>query len=283
MTSTPLSRPCRPAGWVIRGIARELGLDRKTARRFTQALTGDDAVARAISRPAVIDRYQPHLHRRWAEGCHDAAVLHAEITALGYHGSLRTVYRYLQPLRAGATPPVTLLPPKIGQVTSWLLRRAEDLDPRDQQMLTELRAHCAQLDRLAAHVTSFAKMMTRRTGERDLPGWLERVEADDQPELHTFAAGIRHDLAAVTAGLTLPYSSGATEGNVKPAQSNQEADVRPRQPRPPSYARHPLPRVSGSWRSRQSPCSWQKNPQGGPMLLAGDRNEADRSRNKKVI
>ena len=28
------------------------------------------------------------------------------------------------------------------------------------------------------------------------------------------AAGIRQDLAAVTAGLTLPHSSGATEGNV---------------------------------------------------------------------
>jgi transposase len=57
-------------------------------------------------------------------------------------------------------------------------------------------------------------MMTRRTGEPDLPGWLEQVEADDQPELHTFAAGIRQDLAAVTAGLTVPYSSGSTEGNV---------------------------------------------------------------------
>jgi transposase len=63
-------------------------------------------------------------------------------------------------------------------------------------------------------VTSFAKMMTRRTGAQELASWLERVEADDQPELHTFAAGIRQDLAAVTAGLTLPYSSGPTEGNV---------------------------------------------------------------------
>jgi transposase len=57
-------------------------------------------------------------------------------------------------------------------------------------------------------------MMTNRTAERDLTGWLERVDADDQPELHTFAAGIRLDLAAVTAGLSLPYSSGSTEGNV---------------------------------------------------------------------
>jgi hypothetical protein len=57
-------------------------------------------------------------------------------------------------------------------------------------------------------------MMTRRTGEQDLAGWLERVDADNQPELHTFTAGIRHDLAAVTAGLSLPYSSGTTEGNI---------------------------------------------------------------------
>jgi transposase len=202
-------------GLSLRAIARELGMDRKTARRFAYAATGDEAVARAISRPTMLDRYQPHLHRRWAQGCHDAAVLHAEITALGYRGSLRTVYRYLQPLRTGtASAALTPSSLKIGEVTSWLLRRAEDLNPRQQELLADLRGHCAQLDRLAEHVTSFAKMMTRRTGETELAGWLERVEADDQPELHTFAAGIRHDLAAVTAGLTLRYSSGPTEGNV---------------------------------------------------------------------
>jgi transposase len=202
-------------GLGLRAIARELGVDRKTVRRFAHAATGDEAVARAISRPTVLDRYQLHLHRRWTEGCHDAAVLHAEITALGYRGSLRTIYRYLQPLRAG-TAPTALTPSalKAGEVTSWLLRRAEDLNPRQQLLLADVRGHCSQLDRLAEHVTGFAKMMTKRTGEQNLAGWLERVEADDQPELHTFAAGIRLDLAAVTAGLSLPYSSGATEGNV---------------------------------------------------------------------
>jgi transposase len=201
-------------GLGLRAMARELGVDRKTARRFAHAATGDEAVARAISRPTVLDRYQPHLHRRWNEGYHDAAALHAEITALGYRGSLRTVYRYLQPLRTGTAPTPLTMPPKIGEVTSWLLRRAEDLNPRQQQLLADLRGHCSQLDHLAEHVTSFAKMMTRRTGQQDLTGWLERVESDDQPELHTFATGIRQDLAAVTAGLTLPYSSGTTEGNV---------------------------------------------------------------------
>jgi hypothetical protein len=53
-------------------------------------------------------------------------------------------------------------------------------------MLTGIRARRTARSP-AGHVTRFAKMMTRRTGERDLPGWLERVEADDQPVLHTFA------------------------------------------------------------------------------------------------
>ena len=104
--------------------------------------------------------------------------------------------------------------PPLSEVTSWLLRRADDLDPRQQELLADVRGHCAQLDRLAEHVTGFAKMMAKRTEEQQLAGWLERVDADDQPELHTFAAGIRQDLAAVTAGLTLPYSSGPAEGNV---------------------------------------------------------------------
>jgi len=47
-------------GLGLRAIARELGVDRKTARRFAQAATGDQAVARAVSRPTVLDRYHPH-------------------------------------------------------------------------------------------------------------------------------------------------------------------------------------------------------------------------------
>ena len=48
----------------------------------------------------------------------------------------------------------------------------------------------------------------------DAPGWPLASAADDQHEPQSFAAGIRHDLAAVTTGLTLRYSSGSTQGNV---------------------------------------------------------------------
>jgi transposase len=56
-------------------------------------------------------------------------------------------------------------------------------------------------------------MLTQRTGQ-NLENWLSAAEADDQPELHSFAIGIRRDQRAITARLTLPHSSGKVEGNV---------------------------------------------------------------------
>ena len=56
-------------------------------------------------------------------------------------------------------------------------------------------------------------MMTQLQGHL-LPAWIAAVEADTLPALAAFARHLRNDLAAVTHGLTLPYSSGAVEGTV---------------------------------------------------------------------
>lgn len=40
------------------------------------------------------------------------------------------------------------------------------------------------------------------------------MTADDQPDLHSFIAGLRRDYDAVLNGLTLPHSSGVVEGHV---------------------------------------------------------------------
>ncbi|MGW8989871.1 transposase [Streptomyces zhihengii] len=44
-----------------------------------------------------------------------------------------------------------------------------------------------------------------------LPQWIKAVRATDLPNFHAFANGLDRDLAAVTAGLTLPWSSGIVE------------------------------------------------------------------------
>jgi len=63
---------------------------------------------------------------------------------------------------------------------------------------------------------------------RDLRGdrldeWAEDVLADDLPPLRSFVNGLRGDLAAVTAGLTLPWSNGPTEGAVTRIKSVKRA------------------------------------------------------------
>ena len=201
-------------GASIAAIARTLGVDRHTVRRFVRASSLEELQAKTLQRASMLDGYTDYLHQRWAQGCTDAAALTKEITALGYRGSDKTVRRYLHPLRDGRpTPPARPATPTVREVTGWILRRPDHLEPGDQVRLKQVLAHCPQLDAAATHVAAFAEMMCGRHGEQ-LDDWLTAVEADDLPELHRFTAGIRRDYDAVRAGLTLEHSSGRVEGTV---------------------------------------------------------------------
>jgi transposase len=209
-------RQLRSQGADLAGVMAATGLARTTALRYWHASSAEDLLAKAPGRRgSVLDPFKPYLDQRWAEGCTSFRALHAEITARGYPGSYRRVQDYLQPFRALTPAPAKPAPPpKTSQIARWLLSRPDRLDPDDQARLAAITASCPHLDALAGHVRSFATMMARRQGLLALDGWLTTVEADDQPELHSFAAGIRRDQQAVTAGLALPHSSAAMEGNV---------------------------------------------------------------------
>ncbi|MEV6324975.1 ISL3 family transposase [Nocardia sp. NPDC051787] len=201
----------------LRTIAKQLDIDRKTARRFAAASSPDDVIAAATSRAALLDEYAGHLLTRWNAGCTDIAVLTAELHQLGYRGSQRTVYRYLQPYRSDRkTPRPAAIPPakpKIRAVTAWIMRDPDTLTGDDAQQLTAILDCCSQLAAVRRHVGAFAVMMRDRHGDR-LPDWIAQVRAEDLPALHSFATGLEHDFAAVTAGLTLEWSNGPTEGTV---------------------------------------------------------------------
>jgi transposase len=203
------------AGHSQREAAGILGLSRNTVNRFAAAASADELLVKATTRPGKLDRYKPYLRRRWNEGITSPAALHAELQAKGWRGSIQAVERYVRPFRAmTAAPPPAPVIPATRQITRWLLSRPDSLDADEQQQLAGLQDRCPHLDGLAGHVRLFAEMMTRRRGQQELDGWLAAVEADDQPALHSFANGIRRDQQAVTAGLTLPYSSAAVEGTV---------------------------------------------------------------------
>ncbi|MER5717488.1 transposase [Streptomyces sp. NPDC002132] len=162
--------------------------------------------------PSVLDDYKPYLDDRWNEGRTNAWKLWEEIVTLGYMGSYQHVRAYLHKKRTSPRP-VTGRPPSPRTVSGWSLRRPETLTEPERLQLKIVRAQCPDLDAHTRRVRSFAIVLTDRQGER-LPDWLHAVRQDDLPSLHTLAAGIDRDLDAVTAGLTLSWSSGAVEGHV---------------------------------------------------------------------
>jgi transposase len=88
-----------------------------------------------------------------------------------------------------------------------------DLSADDALGLKAIRAACPELEAVTGHVRDFAAMMRARRGDR-LVEWMDRVLADDLPALHSLVDGLRRDLDAVVAGLSLPWSSGQVEGQV---------------------------------------------------------------------
>jgi len=207
----------RAQGKGLRTIATELDIDRKTARRFAAAASPDDIIAATTARAGILDEYIPHLLARWNAGCTNVAALTAELRELGYRGSPNTVYRFLRPYQASkaSARPVVSPPPKprIRAVTGWVMRDPDTLPDAETQQLTTILGRCPELAATRRHVGMFAVMMRDRRGDR-LPEWIAAVRADDLPALHSFVTGLEHDFAAVTAGLTLPWSNGPTEGTV---------------------------------------------------------------------
>ncbi len=123
--------------------------------------------------------------------------------------------RYVRPFRTTiAAPPTRLAAPKTRHVARWIMTDPANLDPDDKAQLDAIIQRSPAIQALAGHVRGFATMMRKLTGARDLPQWINQIQASELAGLRTFANSIKRDLAAVTAGLSLPYRSGPVEGHV---------------------------------------------------------------------
>ena len=194
-------------------ISATLHLDRTTVRRYASASGPGELLPDApAARHSLLDPHLPYLHQRWDEGCHRADKLLEEIRALGYHGSARTLRRHTARLREATARPAAPAPAS-KTVAAWILTPSGSLTTQDRDALARITGRCDELATVRALVRQFADMLCHRNGTK-LPGWADEAEASTVRELRSFAAGLRKDWTAVTAGLTLPYSSGAVEGHV---------------------------------------------------------------------
>jgi transposase len=195
-------------------ISRTLRLDPKTVCRYAAAPNADQLTGGArLTRPGLLGPHQAYLRQRWDEGVRSTEQLHQELRDHGYRGSLRTLRRLTAQLRRDTAAPAPPPAPPPKKVARWILTPPGDLAGDDRAALAQITARCQELKVTRDLVRDFADMLCHRRGEH-LQDWAAQAEASPVTELRAFAKGLRKDWAAVTAGLTVSYSSGAVEGHV---------------------------------------------------------------------
>ncbi len=181
--------------------------------------------------PASSIRYARYVLQWWQAGNRNGLQLYRALTAQGYRGSSKAMYRYLERLRTPQRPSLGVTPSKAqrpesvlassallenfsAQRATWLfVCQPEKLDERQQAELALIRQASPNAETAYGLAQAFMQMIREQTGQQ-LDTWLSLVEASHLPELESFAKGIQQDKRAVFAGLTLPYSNGPLEGHV---------------------------------------------------------------------
>jgi transposase len=146
-----------------------------------------------------------------------------ELRALGYSHSARTVSRFITRLRraseAGWAPETQTSPytrpqgPSARAVSfTWVCPEAKR--SQDAQLYVD---QLRQVDQSIGHAytlsQAFLALVRERRGDA-LVAWRTEAAASGIEALARFAQGLQEELAAVKAGLTLPWSNGPVEGHV---------------------------------------------------------------------
>jgi transposase len=233
------ARPPRHAHWIaiyetlhrlsaqgtpIATMARQLGISRPTVYAYLRRDTPPGP--RWLQRPPsarVLTPDVPYLIRRWRESGADSRQLWREIRALGYTHSARTVRRFITRLRQAAdtghppeaqgSPYMRHQGPSARAVSFVMVSPVATRSREAQTYVDQLCAMDAGIARAHELTQSFLIMVRERRG-RDLEAWMAQATASGIDALARFARGLQEDLAAVTAGLTLGWSNGVTEGQI---------------------------------------------------------------------
>ena len=209
-------------GLPVTTIAAQLGISRPTVYAYLRRTMPPSP--RSPQRAGqVVQPYMAYLIRRWREGCTDSMQLWRELRALGYTYSSRTVSRFITRLRraseAGWAPETQTSPytrpqgPSARAVSfTWVCpaaKRSQDAQLYVGQM-TQGDPSIAQAYTLSQ---AFLALVRERRGDA-LEAWMTEAAASGMEALARFAQGLQEDLAAIKAGLTLPWSNGPVEGHV---------------------------------------------------------------------
>lgn len=205
----------RDKGWSISAIAHETGRDRKTIRQWLLDKR-PGAWERASRHPA--NAFEAYLRSRWDEGCRNATQLYREVCGQGYHGEARSFRRWIKTrLRDGLLLPAMpslarprWKPPSSRQTVRLLTASSHTLCKDDARFVDAIRAASPVIAEAADLARRFHAILVERQAT-ELDPWLAQALAS---AIGSFARGLRRDIDAVRAALTLPWSTGPVEGKI---------------------------------------------------------------------
>ncbi|WKK25068.1 ISL3 family transposase [Streptomyces olivoreticuli] len=203
-------------GRTVNGIARDLDLDPRTVDKYKKTPLDDLLASAANRRPNTgISPFKPYLHLRLGQLGNKAvgAHLHRELRERGFRGHVRTVERYLARFSIGEAETVHAPMPSPSTVAAWVTRHRELLTEEEEDQLLRVRLACPDITRACDLTWAFLDI-TRNLRGTLLLEWIHQAVQDAPKPMRGFANGLLQDLDAVTAGLTLPWSSGIVEGHV---------------------------------------------------------------------
>jgi transposase len=210
----------RADGQSIQGIARDLGMGRRTVRRL---LATPDPPRNRVLHPRPggltspsLQPYVAYLQDRWQAGGHNISRLYREIAAQGFTKSRSLVAQALLAWRPPRPPgPRRRGRPRQRRVSvRWLcLRPPAHLDAGERAALDQLLAADAALRTGYDLLQRFRRVIAARDGAA-LATWLVDAQASGLAPFVGLANGIAADRAAVEAALTTPWSTGPVEGHV---------------------------------------------------------------------
>jgi transposase len=217
-------------GMSQKDIARQVGIGRKTVRRFLRAGGFPERAERGRQR-TILDPYEAYLRERWAGGCHNSLQLWREIHDRGFPGAASLVRRFVAGWRArpgrrgppprssavspvGSPPPVTpFRVPSPRQARWFLLHSCDQLRPEEQTYRTTLLDRDPEISVAQALAEDFGRLIRERNRAALAP-WLKRATDSGLPEFQAFVTVLDRDRRAVEAALTYEWSNGQTEGQI---------------------------------------------------------------------
>ncbi|MCY0932171.1 transposase [Streptomyces sp. H27-H1] len=195
-------------------VARELGLDRRTVRKYACARTWQEVMRRPPRKPSTLDPYLDYLQQRWDEGQHSAKILHEELQTKGYLGHYQRVKMAIAPLRKGLPlDEPRERPPSPREVARWIISHPGRRNLHINDRLPRLLEHCPELKTTHELVRQFATMLENRD-VTPLAGWLEDLASSGLAPLAGLAGALHEDQHAVAQGIATPHNSGVNEGRI---------------------------------------------------------------------